>query len=70
MVTIGKSSLSMGWVVIEVVIGFSCQSLYDLPIRIPAAVNPRQTMINQRIFADLVLGENNEKRKQICRNLP
>ena len=35
MVTMGKSKSSMEWVVIEVAIGFSCQSLYDLLIRIP-----------------------------------
>ena len=44
----------MGWVVIEVAIGFSCHALYDLPIRIPAPMNPRQTIRNHRIFADFV----------------
>ena len=44
----------MGWVVIEVEIGFSCHSLYDLAIKIPAPMNPRQMMINQKILADLV----------------
>jgi len=43
----------MGWVVIEVAMGFSCHSMYDLPIRIPAPMNPRQTIRTHKIFADL-----------------
>ena len=50
----------MGWVVIEVVIGFFCQSLYDLAMRIPAVMNPTQTTNNQRSFADLVWKITNE----------
>ena len=54
MVTLGKSRSSMGWVVIEVAMGFSCHSLYDLLIRIPAPMNPRQTTRNHKVFADFV----------------
>ena len=70
MVTTGKSRSSIGWVVIEVAMGFSCQSLYDLAIRIPATMNPRQTTKNQRSFADLVWKKTNEKRKKLNKNLP
>ena len=44
MVTTGKSSSSMGWVVIEVAIGFACHSQYDLPIRTPGVMKPKQTI--------------------------
>ena len=54
MVTLGKSRSSMGWVEIEVAMVFSCHSLYDLLIRIPAPMIPKQTIRNHRIFADLV----------------
>ena len=54
MVTMGKSRSSIGWVVIEVAMGFSCHSVYDLPIRVPAPMKPRQTTTIQRILADLV----------------
>ena len=59
----------MGWVVIEVAIVFFCQSLYDLAMRIPAAMNPTQTTKNQRNFADLVWKKTSEKRKA-QQNLP
>ena len=48
MVTMGKSSSSMGWVVIEVATGDSCHSLYDLPISNPAPVKPRMTTPQSR----------------------
>ena len=54
MVTIGKSRSSMGWVVIEVAMGDTCHSLYDLPISTPAPTNPVQTTTNHKIFSDLV----------------
>ena len=57
MVTFGKSRSSMGWVVIEVAIGCSCHSLYDLLISIPAEKNPRQTTHNQRTLTDLAWGK-------------
>ena len=53
-VTMGKSRSSMGRVVIEVAMGCSCHSLYDSPIRIPAPRNPRQTIPNHKVFADLL----------------
>ena len=68
MVTMGKSRSSMEWVVIEVAMGFSCHSLYDLAIRIPAVINPIQTIENQRIFADLDWNKtNDEKRKSLTK---
>ena len=70
MVTTGMSRSSMGWVVIEVAIGFFCHSLYDFAIRIPAEINPTQTTKNQRTFADLVWKKTNEKRKKFKKNLP
>ena len=72
MVTLGKSRSPMGWVVIEVAIGFSCHSLYDLAIRIPAAMNPIQTTKNQRTFADLVWKntDDDQKREKAQQNLP
>ena len=51
MVTTGKSRSSMGWVVIEVAMGDACHSLYDLDIRNPAVMNPRQTRADQRTLA-------------------
>ena len=54
MVTFGKCRSSIGWVVIEVEIGFSCHSLYDFPIRIPAPMKLRQTASTHRNFADFV----------------
>ena len=54
MVTIGKSRLSMGWVVIEVAMGLSCQAKYDLLIRYPAPKNPTQTIPNHNSLALLV----------------
>ena len=60
----------MGWVVIEVAMGFSCQSLYDLAIRIPAAMNPPQTTKNQRIFADLVWKKTIEKKESSTKTYP
>ena len=53
-VTMGKSMSFIGWVEMEVAIGESCHALYDLPIRIPAPMNPRQTTPNHKILADLV----------------
>ena len=54
MVTMGKSRSTIGWVVIEVATGFFCQSLYDLPIKYPAPMNPRQTIQNHTNFAVLL----------------
>ena len=68
MVTMGKSRSSMGWVVIEVAMGFSCNSLYDFVIRIPAVMNPRQTIESHRIFADLDWNKTgDEKRKSLTK---
>ena len=52
--TFGKSRSSIGWMATEVAMGESCHALYDLPIRIPATMKPRQTTPDQRIFAVLV----------------
>ena len=60
----------MGWVVIEVAMGDCCQSLYDLAIRIPAAMNPPQTTKNQRIFADLVWKKTIEKKESSTKTYP
>ena len=54
----------MGWVLIEVDMGDSCQSLYDLPIRVPATINPRQTTNNQIIFASFVWERKESNKKK------
>ena len=60
-VTTGKSRSSMGWVVIEVAMGFSCHALYDLLMRIPAVIKPRQTTKAQTCFPVLVWKKNYAK---------
>ena len=60
----------MGWVVIEVAIGFSCHSLYDLAMRIADRMNPTLTTKNQRTFAVLVWKKTNEKRKSSTKTYP
>ena len=53
MVTLGKWRSSMGWVVIDVAMGCSCHSLYDLLIKAAAPRKPKQTIPNQAIFEEL-----------------
>ena len=46
-VTAGKSSVSIGRVVMDVEIGVLCQSEYDFPIRNPAATKLEITIMVQ-----------------------
>ena len=67
-VTVGKSNFTIGWVVMEVATGDSCQPKYDLLIKYPAMIKLMQTATPQENLLVLVwIMKTIEKSSKSCR---